>query len=104
MNKIIKLKKKMKNMVVILYTQMLIALTTTQCVFAATGTESLDAFQSFLCAWLIKIGGMIAMIGGVMFAIAWGRQDAEGKSNALLVIMGGFMAVGIGASPSIFGL
>ena len=73
-------------------------------VYAASGTESIDAFISFACDWLTKIGGVIALIGGVMFALGWQREDAEGKSRGLMTLMAGFMLVAIAQSKGLFGL
>lgn len=73
-------------------------------VYAASGTESIDAFISFACDWLTKIGGVIALIGGVMFALGWQREDAEGKSRGLMTLMAGFMLVAIAQSKNLFGL
>lgn len=70
----------------------------------SSGTQSLDAFISFACDWLTKIGGVIALIGGVMFALGWQREDAEGKSRGLMTLMAGFMLVAIAQSKGIFGL
>ena len=53
--------------------------------------------------WLVKIGVVVAMVGGVMFALGWQREDSEGKSKGLLTIMAGFMVAAIGASPAAFG-
>lgn len=73
-------------------------------VFAASNTESIDAFISFACDWLTKIGGVIALVGGVMFALGWQREDAEGKSRGLMTLMAGFMLVAIAQSKNLFGL
>lgn len=72
----------------------------------ATGsnTESIDGFIDFACDWLAKIGGVVALVGGVMFALSWQRDDAEGKSRALMTLMAGFMLVAITMARSIFGL
>lgn len=48
-------------------------------VCAASGTESIDSFINFACDWLTKIGGVVALVGGVMFALGWQREDAERK-------------------------
>ena len=48
-------------------------------VFAASNTGSIDEFINFACDWLTKIGGVIALVGGVMFALGWQREDAERK-------------------------
>ena len=73
-------------------------------VFAASNTESIDSFINFACDWLTKIGGVIALVGGVMFALGWQREDAEGKSRGLLTLMAGFMLVAIAQSKNLFGL
>lgn len=76
---------------------------TTQ-VQAASNTESIDSFINFACDWLTKIGGVIALVGGVMFALGWQREDAEGKSRGLMTLMAGFMLVAIAQSKGLFGL
>ena len=58
----------------------------------------------FVCDWLIKIGGVVMLVGGVMFALSFQREDAEGKSRALMTIMAGGMVVGIALSKNLFGL
>lgn len=73
-------------------------------IFAASNTESIDSFINFACDWLTKIGGIIALVGGVMFALGWQREDAEGKSRGLMTLMAGFMLVAIAQSKNLFGL
>jgi len=69
-----------------------------------SGTTSIDGFITFVCDWLIKIGGVVALIGGVMFALGWQREDAEGKSRGLMTMMAGFMVIAISQSKGLFGL
>lgn len=71
---------------------------------ADSNTQSIDTFITFVCDWLKKIGGVVALVGGVMFALSWQRDDAEGKSRGLMTIMAGFMLVAISLSKDIFGL
>lgn len=73
-------------------------------VLAASNTESIDSFINFACDWLTKIGGVIALVGGVMFALGWQREDSEGKSRGLMTLMAGFMLVAIAQSKNLFGL
>ena len=73
-------------------------------VLAESNTGSIDSFINFACDWLTKIGGVIALVGGVMFALGWQREDAEGKSRGLMTLMAGFMLVAIAQSKNLFGL
>ena len=90
-----------------------IALTTTAFTMANTSnvyaagesnTSSIDGFIDFISDWVVKIGGVVAMIGGIMFAVGWQRDDSEGKTRGLFTLMAGFMIVAIGKSPDIFRL
>lgn len=38
-------------------------------VSANSNTGSIDSFINFACDWLTKIGGVVALVGGVMFAL-----------------------------------
>lgn len=68
-----------------------IMLATTQ-VYADSNTSSIDSFINFACDWLIKIGGVIALVGGVMFALGWQREDAERKIKRTYDFDGRFYA------------
>ena len=75
-------KNKLKEKLTILCGSITSTLILTQCkVYATSGTESIDSFINFACDWLTKIGGVVALVGGVMFALGWQREDAEGKSR-----------------------
>lgn len=96
---------KQKNHIVAFQTSVTLFILSTNSVFAeGSNTESIDSFITFICDWLTKIGGVIALIGGVMFAAGWLRDDADGKYRGLMVVMAGFMVVAVSKSPSIFGL
>lgn len=69
-----------------------------------SNTSSIDGFITFICDWLLKIGGVVALIGAVMFALGWQRDDAEGKSRGLMTMMAGFMVIAISQSKGLFGL
>ena len=79
-------------------------LSTTSVYALNSNTSSIDTFIDFVCDWLIKIGGVVMLVGGVMFALSFQREDAEGKSRALMTIMAGGMVVGIALSKNLFGL
>ena len=81
-----------------------ILLGTTSVYAAGSNTSSIDGFISFVCDWLFKIGGVVALVGAVMFALGWQREDAEGKSRGLMTMMAGFMVIAISQSKGLFGL
>lgn len=65
-----KLIKSIKNKLAILSGAMISTLILVQNrIYAASNTESIDSFINFACDWLTKIGGVVALVGGVMFAL-----------------------------------
>lgn len=97
--------RKLKEKIILIVTTAMGSLILTESrVFADSNTQSIDSFINFACDWLTKIGGVIALVGGVMFALGWQREDAEGKSRGLMTLMAGFMLVAIAQSKNIFGL
>lgn len=104
-NILLKLKKAVKKTVSSLNVIVCSLILSTSSVYAAgSNTSSIDGFISFVCDWLLKIGGVVALIGAVMFALGWQRDDAEGKSRGLMTMMAGFMVIAISQSKGLFGL
>ena len=83
---------------------MLVGLMPTVVFAAGSNTSSIDKFVEFICDWLVKIGAVVMLVGGVMFALGWQREDAEGKTRGLQTLMAGAMVVAIGKAPDVFGL
>lgn len=104
-NILLKVKKAVKKTVSSLNVIVCSLILSTGSVYAAgSNTSSIDGFISFVCDWLLKIGGVVALIGAVMFALGWQRDDAEGKSRGLMTMMAGFMVIAISQSKGLFGL
>lgn len=104
-NNIMKNKGKYAKIVSMIWCFLLMTAMFSMTVFGAgANTGTIDRFISFVCEWLIKIGAVVMMVGGVMFALGWQREDADGKTRGLQTLMAGAMVAAIGASPSIFGL
>ena len=82
-------------------TAMMMVLNMTNVLAVNSNTDSIDQFIDFVCDWLMKIGGVVGLVGGVLFAL---RDDAEGKSRGLMTLMAGFMLIAIAQAPDIFGL
>lgn len=104
-NILLKVKKAVKKTVSSLNVIVCSLILSASSVYAAgSNTSSIDGFISFVCDWLLKIGGVVALIGAVMFALGWQRDDAEGKSRGLMTMMAGFMVIAISQSKGLFGL
>ena len=97
--------KKLPKLIATTGATMLATMSTSMTVFAAgADTSSIDKFVDFACEWLKKIGAVIMLVGGVMFALGWQREDSEGKTRGLQTLMAGAMVMALGASKDIFGL
>ena len=104
-NILLKAKNSLKKVVSGLNIALCSLILSTNSVYAAgSNTSSIDGFITFVCDWLLKIGGVVALIGAVMFALGWQRDDAEGKSRGLMTMMAGFMVIAISQSKGLFGL
>ena len=76
-------------------TAMMMVLNMTNVLAVNSNTGSIDQFID---------GGVVGLVGGVLFALGWQRDDAEGKSRGLMTLMAGFMLIAIAQAPDIFGL
>lgn len=105
MNKIKQFIDVNKNKLMVTGTLVGTALTSNLNAYAAinTDTSTIDTFIDFIADWMVKIGGAVALVGGIMFALAFQREDSEGKTRGLQTIMAGLMAAAIAvASKSLF--
>lgn len=96
--------EKYKKASLAVHTAMIAFVISTNIVYAESNTGSIDSFITFICDWLIKIGGVVALVGGFMFCAGWLRDDADGKYRGLTIVMAGFMMVALAKTPNIFGL
>lgn len=99
-----KFTKKIPQKIAIFCSTMLVSLMPTIVFAANPGTDVIDNFVTFLCEWLKKIGALVMLIGGIMFALGWQRNDSESKTNGLQTLLGGGMVVAFAFAPDIFGL
>ncbi len=96
--------EKYKSLIIAIYTMLITFIIKSNIVYAESNTGSIDSFITFICDWLTKIGGVVALVGGFMFCAGWLRDDADGKYRGLTVVMAGFMMVALAKTPGIFGL
>lgn len=58
----------------------------------------------FFATWIGRIGMVIAFIGGIMFALAFRNDDADGKSRGIQVAISGIIVYALTLSLDLFGL
>ena len=74
---------------------------------AASGGSADSSFTTvinFFVKWIGRIGGVVAFVGAVMFALAIKNNDAEAKQSALLTMIAGFVAAAVAAASSMFNM
>lgn len=45
--------------------------------------------------WVTRLGGVVMIIGGVMFGLGWQREDASAKSNGVTTMMAGAIVIAV---------
>ena len=58
----------------------------------------------FFVTWIGRIGGVVAFVGAVMFALSIKNNDAEQKQQGLLTMIAGFVAFAVTGITSFFGI
>lgn len=74
---------------------------------ATTGYDvdkGFDTIVNFFVKWIQRVGGVVAFVGAVMFALAIKNNDAEQKQAGLLTIVAGFAVMAVCGVLSAFGL
>ena len=58
---------------------------------AAVPNEAIKTSITFFSTWIARIGGIVAFIGAVKFALSVKSEDGKEQMTALLVMVSGFM-------------
>jgi len=70
---------------------------------AATGAEAQwDAVIEFLVPWIQRLGGVVMLLGGIMFGLAFKNDDADGKTRALQTLVAGAIVIAVGIGYDVF--
>ena len=59
---------------------------------------------NFFIKWFRRVGAVVALVGGIMFALAIKNNDAEQKQQGLMTMIAGFAVVAICVGASMFNL
>ena len=71
---------------------------------ASSADSSFKTVIEFFVKWIGRIGGVVAFVGAVMFALAIKNNDAEAKQSALLTMIAGFVAAAVAATSNMFNM
>ena len=61
-----------------------------------------DAVIGFLMPWIGRLGGVVMLLGGIMFALGFKNDDVDGKTRGLQTLIAGAIVIAVGASSNIF--
>lgn len=72
-------------------------------VFAAAGVDVLwQTIAGLIETWVTRLGGVVMLVGGIMFGLGWKSDDAEQKSRGISTIIAGAIVVAIAALTGTF--
>lgn len=69
-----------------------------------TPSEIAQTGLDFFSTWIARIGGIIAFIGAIKFALSIKNEDAKEQLQAVLIMISGFMIVSAIRNLSIFSI
>ena len=52
--------------------------------------------------WVLRLGGVVVFVGGVMFALGWKNDDAEQKTRGIQTIIAGAIVMALAGMVDIF--
>lgn len=71
---------------------------------SGTPSEIVQTGLDFFSTWIARIGGIVAFIGAIKFALSIKSEDAKEQLQAVLVMISGFMIVSAIRNLSIFSI
>ena len=70
----------------------------------STADSSFKTVIEFFVKWIGRVGGVIAFVGAIMFALAIKNNESDSKQNALLTMIAGFVAAAVAAASNMFNM
>lgn len=66
------------------------------------GSDKWDAIIGFILPWISRLGGVVILIGGIEFGLAWKNDNAEKKTQGMRTIIAGCIVTAVGLSSDLF--
>ena len=71
--------------------------------FASGNVDTLwNTIANLIQKWVTRLGGVVMLIGGVMFGLGWKSDDAEQKSRGVSTIIAGAIVAAVAALTAQF--
>jgi hypothetical protein len=68
----------------------------------ADALERWNAVLGLLTPWIGRLGGVVMLIGGIMFGLGFKNDDADSKTRGLQTLVAGAIVIAVGASYQTF--
>lgn len=82
---------------------MMVVMAMSATVFATAGVDTLwNQIASLIETWVTRLGGVVMLVGGIMFGLGWKSDDAEQKSRGISTIIAGAIVVAVAALTGTF--
>ena len=69
---------------------------------ANAGKGQFDSLIDFFATWIGRIGGVIALVGAVMFGLAFKSEDPDGKQRGITTMVSGIIVFAISLAAGFF--
>jgi len=66
------------------------------------GVDQWNAIMDMLTPWVQRLGGVVTLVGGVMFGLGFKNDDADTKTRGLQTIIAGSIVIAVGTASATF--
>lgn len=71
-------------------------------IYANSAETMWTTVTELIGTWILRLGGVVVFVGGVMFGLGWKSDDAEQKSRGISTIVAGCIVMAVAGLASTF--